>query len=616
MPPAPWYGVHLRDSYDRLRRLYAVLGRRFVLALMTIEHLLQAFVYGGGGGGFVGVPIQFLLRQYGLTASRIQVLKTIAVSPWALKPLFGVVSDSLYWGGYNRVPYMLTTTLMACGACVALVVAWPVGPTGATLLFFLLFLQIAVADLLLEASYVEKTQRHPDVAPDLASFNSIFSCAFQLASVLAVGLCVKYMPQLHYIYLVPLPFLVVALWPMYNNWVDDREYVYRERFLLDAESSTTEVSVEASDTEELRVTRSHNALHNVCCGLGWYARHQDATLYEEAPLVPLVGLDTEKLRANWRVFLLALIIASISLLTSVVGLAELSTTTLFVLSLVGAPLMIGCFFALVDHRIARIQSFVIVQNMFGLSLDAATFFFYTDTAEQYPQGPHFSPFFYVTVMGALATLVALLGAVTYQMFMTRWRYWKVLAVTNLLYIGVSAFNLIFFLRWNVAMGVPDWLFVLGAEGLQVITAVWSSLPFSVMMLQLCPPGMEATMYALLAGSSNLGSALAQYQGAFVLDQLGIRPTGAAGEGAQFDNMWIAVLINTLLPLVPLLAIPLLIPNAAQTDSLLDEAVEAVAQDFEEMVEMQTFCGDGSVVRHASDDAEETSESGGAMIETK
>jgi hypothetical protein len=47
-------------------------------------------------------------------------------------------------------------------------------------------------------------------------------------------------------------------------------------------------------------------------------------------------------------------------------------------------------------------------------------------------------------------------------------------------------------------------------------------------------------YALLGGCHNVGNAVGQYNGAFTLNMLGIKPTGAKNEDAQFDNMWIAV----------------------------------------------------------------------------
>ena len=109
-------------------------------------------------------------------------------------------------------------------------------------------------------------------------------------------------------------------------------------------------------------------------------------------------------------------------------------------------------------------------------------------------------------------------------------------------------------------------------------------------------GMEATMYAILAGTQNLGANLANYMGACLLkvgydglhfffvcvrfqlskphaviyaqrchtrrvyllkwaftsyasQLLQVQPEGATNEGKQFDNLWLAALLSTLLPLV-------------------------------------------------------------------
>lgn len=88
------------------------------------------------------------------------------------------------------------------------------------------------------------------------------------------------------------------------------------------------------------------------------------------------------------------------------------------------------------------------------------------------------------------------------------------------------------------------------------------------------------MYSLLAGSSNLGSNIAghlgkfsififikyihDFLGAVELELLGIRPDGSHNESAQFDNLWIASLISSLLPLIPLFLVWFLIPDFKQT----------------------------------------------------
>ena len=53
-----------------------------------------------------------------------------------------------------------------------------------------------------------------------------------------------------------------------------------------------------------------------------------------------------------------------------------------------------------------------------------------------------------------------------------------------------------------------------------------SRPGVVILSQLCPPGLEATMYALLAGCHNLGGAIASSTGAWVLQVLSVQPSGA------------------------------------------------------------------------------------------
>jgi BT1 family len=560
-----WYDF-VKNSWERFKTMYDVMGKRFVILIVLVEHLLQAFVYGGGTYGFIGIPIVFLLRQLGLPAPRIQILKAVAVSPWALKPLFGMVSDTIYIGGYRRMPYILFSLLPAIVACVIVAIAWPLEEVAATSLFFLMFLPIAVADLLIEAAYIRKVHAHPSVAPDLVSFVDVGSSIVLMASIGIMGVLLTYTTEWQYIYLAPIIPFIITVWPVYDNWLGERPYKRHTQLWGDVPTEEAEDENSASDAE---TSHLDNRLINLlpCSKFCVYANEG----VDEYEWEPVFGFDVALVRRHWRMFVLSCIVVIISLVTSTIGLATTNTTVLFVFSVLSAPVMIACFALLTDARTAKLQTFVLLQNMFSVSIGAADFFFLTDTVEQYPQGPHFSNFFVVTVMGLAAAALSVLGGVTYNMFMTGWSYRSVLVFANVSNIFFSLLNVAFCLRWNLLIGMPDWLFVLGGEALQVVTGAWASLPFKVMMLQLCPPDAAATAYAMLAGSTNLGTSLSQYQGAFLLDQLGVRPTGATGEGAQFDNLWIAVLINALLPIVPLFMIYVLIPDKPQTSSLMEKS---------------------------------------------
>lgn len=522
-------------------KLYDLLGFRFMCVAVMIELVLQAFVAGGGSGGLVGAPILLLLSTFNLPATRMQILETVATAPWQLKPLMGILSDSLYIGGYNKMPYMILTSLTGIISAVLVAAFYPITPLLFTTLLFFIFLQIATGDLLLEARYVEKTKNHAAARPTLYSFIRFCSGFCQLASILVVGLLIAYHVPLQWLYLSPvLPFFVVALM-VYGNWVGESLY--------NSERPLTNLGLR-------------------CCY--FTERSKDDVLALVTPKqIPVIGADTLKMKENWRIFLLALIIGGISVGTSVLGLFEMSTTYLFVASISSAFLMIGCFFALLDRGVAKILAFVVIQNMFSVSLRAATFFFYTDPVEAYPEGPHFSRQFYVTIMGGVGILLSVVGVFIYGTFMHEWTYRRIFMVTSLLFMVTCVPNILLFKRINLVWGIPDVAFVLGSEVVQVVVGELNSMPFGVIMLSLCPPGMEASLYAIMAGSSNLGNAFASYQGAFVLEMLDIKPSGnMSGETRQFDNLWIASLISLLIQVVPLFFIHLLIPDAKQTDDLL------------------------------------------------
>lgn len=529
------------DGKRRFMKLYNLLGFRFVCVTVMIELVLQAFVAGGGSGGLVGAPILLLLSAFKLPATRMQILETVATAPWQLKPLMGILSDSLYIGGYNKMPYIIITSLAGVISAVIIAAFYPISPLLFTALLFFIFLQIATGDLLLEARYVEKTKSNPAARPTLYAFIRFCSGFCQLASIGVVGLLIAYHAPLQWLYLSPvLPFVVVAAM-VYGNWAGEKLY------------------------------NQARPLSNMLCQPCWFTEQVlgDEEAGPHTVQMPVLGADTTKVRENWRIFLLALIIGAISVFTSILGLFEMSTTYLFVASVVSALLMIVCFFLLLERSVAKVLAFIVIQNMFSISLRAATFFFYTDPAEAYPQGPHFSRQFYVTVMGGVGILFSVLGVFIYGAFMHEWTYRRIFMVTSVLYIITCIPNILLFRRINVAWGIPDYLFILGSEVVQVVVGELNSMPFGVIMLSLCSPGMEASLYAIMAGSSNLGGAFASYQGAFVLEMLGVRPSGnMTGESAQFDNLWIASLISLCIQVVPLFFIHLLIPDAKQTQDLL------------------------------------------------
>jgi len=278
-----------------------------------------------------------------------------------------------------------------------------------------------------------------------------------------------------------------------------------------------------------------------------------------------IFVNAKLLMDQWKFVALALIMVMVCLTLAIMTL--LNTTKYIVLgvALACGTIQLASFYIFTNPVIAKVQTFFFLSNLCSISIDSAAFYFFTDNEAQFPDGPHFSEFFYLSVIGTVASVCSILGVIIYNCFMKEWKYRYIFIGSNTLLILVNLLNIVIFKRWNKKIGIPDSVFVLGGNAFQQVVASWTWIPGVILLSHLCPNKMEAIMYALLAGSSNLGSNIAGHLGAVELELLGIRPDGSHNETAQFDNLWIASLISTLLPIIPLCLVWFLIPDFKQTD---------------------------------------------------
>jgi hypothetical protein len=283
--------------------------------------------------------------------------------------------------------------------------------------------------------------------------------------------------------------------------------------------------------------------------------------------MPFVEIDFKLLRKQWKFAVLSFIMVIICLVLAIMTLFNANIYAMLGVSLSCGFIQLVSFYLLTNPVVAKVQTFFFLINVCSLSIDSAAFYFFTDTVEQYPDGPHFTEFFYLTVIGTVASVFSLIGIFMYNWFMTTWKFRHIFIGTNLLQTVVHLTNIVVFKRWNTRIGIPDMVFVLGGQAFQQVVAAWSWIPGVVLLAQLCPNKVEAIMYALLAGSANLGLNIATHLGAVELELLGIRPDGSFNETSQFDKLWIASLISSLLPLFPLIFIWFLIPDCRQTDRI-------------------------------------------------
>jgi MFS family permease len=110
--------------------------------------------------GTIVQPVRALLRSWGQSTAGISAFTALLAIPWALKPLYGLLSDSIPLFGSRRKSYLVATCGLAALAFGVLACAQPEAWGSAGLFFWLLVatLAIAFADVVADALMVEVGQ--------------------------------------------------------------------------------------------------------------------------------------------------------------------------------------------------------------------------------------------------------------------------------------------------------------------------------------------------------------------------------------------------------------------------------------------------------------------------
>lgn len=482
-------------------------GRKLLLILFVSQHLLKGFA-----ASLIGPASSYLYASYNVVGPRMQIFGGVTGLPWAMKPILGLLSDCLPIRGYNKGPYIAISSVMGVVA-LALLGAAPQGLLSIERVvgcLFILSLQLSTCDLLTEAKYAEKMQEKPEHGPDLMTFVWFGLQVGGLAATVLVG-------------------------PLMSHWGPKAPYL-----------------IACFPAALMIIPAAKNYL-------------------EETPKTPEeVQESRRKLFEQKEACFLCVLMFAGTVTLSVLGIFYQSVEVNAAAALIVALVMLAAFTLVLRPMIAKVNAFFLIQTSLGFSIGGASFYFFTDTPAQYPEGPHFSMVFFTSVLGTVGSVCSLIGIFSYQRYMKNWTYTRLMMFTNIVLSILNLSDCIILSRINVSLGIPDKVFVLGASVLQTIVGQWMWMPGVVILSQLCPKGMEATMYALLAGCHNLGNTIAANCGAYVLLLLGCNPSGANAESHQFDKLWHASALSTVLPMLTLILIPWFIPDARQTDKLLDD----------------------------------------------
>ena len=158
----------------------------------------------------------------------------------------------------------------------------------------------------------------------------------------------------------------------------------------------------------------------------------------------------------------------------------------------------------------------------------------------------------------VTSVAALAGIWVFQRFLKTVPFRVIFGWSTVISAALGLSTLLLVTHANRALGISDQWFSLGDSLVLTVMGQIAFMPVLVLAARLCPPGVEATLFALLMSVVNLAGLVSYETGAFLMHWLGITES-------NFTNLALLVIITNVTTLLPL---PLLgwLPASDSTQS--------------------------------------------------
>ena len=142
--------------------LFAILSIYFVQVILGLSRLAISF---------------FLKDELGLSPASMGALIGLGAAPWVIKPILGLLSDTVPILGYRRRSYLLLSGVMGSASWL-LFAGWVETATQAGLVLLLTSLSVAIADVFVDSLVVERVQKE-----SLSAVGSLQSLTWAAAAI-------------------------------------------------------------------------------------------------------------------------------------------------------------------------------------------------------------------------------------------------------------------------------------------------------------------------------------------------------------------------------------------------------------------------------------------------
>lgn len=449
-------------------------------------------------------------KQMGLDAIQLQLYTAVALCPWTVKPLIGVLSDLIAIVGYHKRFMILFACLVGIGGAVGMTLEIQ-NPVVSVVFLIMIHFEIAVLDLLIEGKYAEHMREHPETGSDIVTLASLFQQTGFLIAIAFVGpLSDYYMFRTTHIIA-----LVLTMLPVIPVW------------------------------------------------LGWLPE-------TPIPNAPYVLVDTKRIKQDWKIIIVAVVTGLSAPAMAAISAFAVKWLGLLCAFVVIFICVGGGFLSMPHPLIARVALYQVLTEISKISFSNVFDYFFVADDICLPGGPHFDYLFYITITGLASAGVGVVTSLLYQGLLSGWKFRNVLLFTSALSGLSGIFDFIIVKRWNLAMGIPDKVFFLvGDDVFESIVSMLYRTPSSSIIGKVCPKNMEASTYAYLAGIANFGTMISAIGGVMMTELFGVITVG--GPACNWDNFpWLVLIGHIIIMLMVSIPASFLIPNVPQDVNLLEK----------------------------------------------
>eukprot|EP00602_Paraphysomonas_sp_CaronLab_P009170 CAMPEP_0185032074 /NCGR_PEP_ID=MMETSP1103-20130426/19919_1 /TAXON_ID=36769 /ORGANISM="Paraphysomonas bandaiensis, Strain Caron Lab Isolate" /LENGTH=560 /DNA_ID=CAMNT_0027567833 /DNA_START=250 /DNA_END=1932 /DNA_ORIENTATION=+ len=488
-------------------------GWPFILSVFIV----YGFQQGLGNSWFFQARDYYFKDVLKIPPAEAQSFIAASQTPWNLKPIYGMTSDSLPIYGFHRIPYIILAGVIGC-VCFSLLSTVHLTAIIAVVLLFGVNLSVASPDVMVDGLIAEHARERPMFATDLQSlcWSCMSLCA--ICGYLTSGFMITSVGSIVMFRILTFSSLVIITAGSFNWFGDKRKHS----------------------------TLVNNTPVDTCC-MGYITYDKSfvdnhGSLFFIATFIPFLAIVLSVVVLtfeHWKIRLSILLLVITLVCASFYGVAQSC----------GLP------------EVANAGLFIFLSNAVTPDIETALFYWFTDSED----GPQFSPQF-VGYISGIAFGAMFVGILLYNRYLSTWTYRSIFTCTMLFLAIMNLIDVVLVKRWNLQLGIPDEIMILGDSALSPMARRFYIMPLYILAAKVCPSGAEATVFALLTALGNFGSTVSVYMGSLVLVYFDVRQD-------HFDNLVIVILIKTFSRLLPILLVPFLVPHGSPFDPNEDTAKE-------------------------------------------